>query len=313
MNAGAWSKRDSCRTLARRPRAIVRARVWAPIVLAALGMSPRLRRPALFLGVAGIGVLVSRRVHANRDPSELSIGGSAGAQDSHLTCGPDVRVRHASGGFHYERVFEDEHHHGNGALIDVRAGLGTTTITEVAPTDENASSLTKATDLYDHEAGKSHFLATAQMTAGWDWGVYALTGGIGYFGLADVTDDQKYFRAHYYPLPTLDMRIGRRKGISGNLGMGAPPIPGLARWWSFYGMVQWRFVEGVEIGGGLIGVPISTLDTRSGVLFKGSVPVTPWLSLGGFGVVDIGDKSRLSGFNWTAGGGATFVLDSLEP
>jgi hypothetical protein len=48
------------------------------------------------------------------------------------------------------------------------------------------------------------------------------------------------------------------------------------------------------------------------VLFKGAVPVTDWLSVGGFGVLNANDQSTLTGFNWTAGGQITLLLEETD-
>ena len=273
------------------------------------------RRPLL---VATCGVLVAlaaRRAHA-LDPSDLSIGGSTGAHDAHITCGPDVRVRHASGGVQYERLFEQVPGEGRGTSIDVRAGIGTTAITGVSDEAEPSTPSTTpstASTLYKNENGRIHVLATGQALAGWDWRTFALRGGVGYFGLSGLTNDNAQFQQKYYPLPAIDMRIGRRtSGFRGNLGVGAPPIAGLARWYSLYGIAAYRFKEGGDVGLGLLTTFGGTLDQRSGFLFHGSVPVTDWMQFGGFGMIDTDDHSKLTGFNWTGGLSARFILDGTD-
>lgn len=265
------------------------------------------RRILLFSGAVVLTALAARRAHALADPSELSVGGGAGAHDAHITCGPDVRVRHASGGVHYERLFEQEP--GRGATIDVRGGIGTTVVTAVTDTNESE----KARALYDNEKGRTHVLATGQLTAGWDWRTFAIRGGVGYFGFAALADDDKSFKAKYYPLPALDMRIGRRGGgFRGNLGLGAPPVPGLARWYSLYGMAVYRFHEGGEVGAGYVATFGGTLDQRKGYFFTGMVPITQSIHVGGFAVVDADDYSKFNGLNWTAGGAVRLMLDAPE-
>jgi hypothetical protein len=263
------------------------------------------RRIVLFSGVALLTALAARRAHALRDPSELSVGGSTGAHDAHITCGPDVRVRHASGGVHYERVFEQEP--GRGATIDARAGVGSTVVTAVSDTTND----NKASSLYANERGQVHILGTGQFTAGWDWRTFAIRGGVGYFGFSGLADDDKSFKAKYYPLPALDMRIGRRNGgFRGNLGLGAPPIPGLVRWYSLYGTLNYRFREGGEVGAGHIATFGGTLDQRRGYFFTGMFPITESFHVGGFAMIDVDDYSKLNGFNWTAGGGVRLLLDT---
>ncbi|MBI2388291.1 MAG: hypothetical protein HYV09_01630 [Deltaproteobacteria bacterium] len=266
------------------------------------------RRPLLFTACGLLTALAARRVHALSDPSELSVGGSTGAHDAHITCGPDVRVRHASGGVHYERVFEDQPGSDRGMSLDVRAGVGSTTITGVSDygTDQTATALA------NNERDRTRVLATGQVLAGWDWRTFALRGGLGYFGLSTLSDDNRRFETKYYPLPALDMRIGRRSGFRGNLGAGAPPIVGMTRWYSLYGLAAYRFKEGGEVGTGLIASFGGTLDQRVGWVFQGSVPITEWMHVGGFGMIDADDKSKLSGFNWTAGAGVRFLLDSAD-
>ena len=273
-------------------------------------MTPR--RLLLLAAAVLFGALATKRAHANRDPSELSFGGSAGAHDAHFACAPDVRVRHASAGFVYERTFEEAGgRKGEGAIVDARAGFGFSQISDVDSKGlvPGTKQPNNAQQLYDNENGKGHFLASAQVSGGWDWGPIAVTGGLGYFGVADTANDTS-FKSHYYPLPVVEGRFGRKKGFSLNLGAGAAPLPGLARWYSLYAIGQYRFKEGGEIGAGLLAVPVSTLDRRSGVLFKGSLPITEWLSVGGFGLVDANDKSHLGSLNWTAGGQVTFLIDA---
>lgn len=272
------------------------------------------RRPLLVAACGVLTALAARRAHA-LDPSDLSIGGSTGAHDAHITCGPDVRVRHASGGVQYERLFEDAPGSNKGASFDVRAGVGSTTITGVSgvSADETSMSASTAESLNRNENGRTHVLATGQALLGWDWRTFALRGGLGYFGLSALSDDDTRFRAKYYPLPALDMRIGKRtEGVRGNLGVGAPPIAGLARWYSLYAILGYRFKEGGDVGVGLLGTFGGTLDQRSGFLFHGSVPITDWMQIGGFGMIDADDKSKLTGFNWTGGLSARFILDGQD-
>lgn len=261
------------------------------------------------MAVACLGALVVRRAHASAGPSDLEVGGSTGAENVHLSCGPDVRVAHASGGIHYERVFPAEGGpDGRGILMDVRAGVGTTTITSVtAPDSSSVSVVAQAADIQANEVGRRHVLATTQATFGFDWYKFAMTGGVGYFGISEVVDGS-HFRARYLPLPALDMRIGKRVGFSGNLGVGAPPVAGLARWYSAYGVGQYRFREGGEVGVGLVST-FGELDQRTGVLFKGSAPITSWMSIGGFGLVGGDNQSKASSLGWTAGVSVTFKID----
>jgi hypothetical protein len=273
-------------------------------------------RRLLLLGAAVLlTALAARRAHANRDPSELSVGGSLGAHDAHFACAPDVRVRHASAGFTYHRTFEQPGGDpGEGPTFDARAGFGMTAITDVDQrgVDKITGRPNTAQQLYDNEHEQRHVLATAQVSGGWDWGLVAVHGGIGYFGMADTHDDVG-FRARYYPLPVVETRVGRRaRGFSVDLGVGAAPLPGLTRWYSAYAIGQYRFKEGGEIGAGGVIIPASQLDRRGGILFKGSIPIASWLSVGGFGLVDANDKSQLGTLNWTIGGAATFVLDGMD-
>lgn len=269
--------------------------------------SPRWPGRRLYLGAAAFGfsALAVGRARAGT-PTDLEVGGSTGAHDVHLSCGPDVRVAHASGGAHYERVFQAEGgREGTGLLVDVRAGVGTTTI-ESARSD-NGDYAARAAAINDHEGGRHHVLATAQVNAGYDWGRFALTGGVGYYGVSELVDDSR-FRARYLPLPALDMRIGRREGFSTNLGAGAAPIPGLARWYSLYAIGQYRFREGGEVGVGLLATA-GELDQRSGVVFKGSAPITSRISVGGFGMIGGDSNGGTRGFGWTAGASVAVKLD----
>lgn len=251
--------------------------------------------------------LAARRARA-LDPSELSVGGSAGAHDAHISCGPDVRVKHASGGVHYERLFEKEDSPGTGTTMDLRAGAGTTIITAVSDLETNS----EAQRLYGNEHGKTHVLMTGQALLGWDWKTFALRGGVGYFGISEVADDKDRFRTLYYPLPALDMRIGQRTGFRGQLGVGAPPIPGLVRWYSLYGLASYRFKEGGDVGAGYVIVPTGTLDKRGGLVGHGMFPITPNLHFGGFAMVEVDEYSKFRGFNWTAGAALRVMLDTQD-
>ncbi|MGZ3476824.1 MAG: hypothetical protein ACXWUG_23950, partial [Polyangiales bacterium] len=102
------------------------------------------RRTILAAMVAVLLGMAARKAHALRDPSELSVGGSTGAHDAHISCGPDVRVRHASGGMQYQRVFQAEgRKEGVGLSMDIRAGAGNTVITKVTAGDEGSTSETQ--------------------------------------------------------------------------------------------------------------------------------------------------------------------------
>ncbi|MGZ5969943.1 MAG: hypothetical protein ACXWP4_19860, partial [Polyangiales bacterium] len=242
------------------------------------------RRTILAAMVAVLLGMAARKAHALRDPSELSVGGSTGAHDAHISCGPDVRVRHASGGMQYQRVFQAEgRKEGVGLSMDIRAGAGNTVITKVTAGDEGSTSETQK--LGENELDRVHWLGSVQGSVGYDWRTFALRGGLGYFGFSSSTDDHVGFVAKYYPLPTLDMRIGQRTGIRGELGVGAPPIPGLARWYSLYGLLNYRFKEGGEVGAGHVIAFGGTFDQRMGFVFKGAIPITQKLWIGGFGMI----------------------------
>jgi hypothetical protein len=272
------------------------------------------RRTILAAMVAALFGIVARKAHALRDPSELTLGGSTGAHDAHISCGPDVRVRHASGGMQYQRVFQSPGaKEGVGVTMDIRAGAGNTVITRVTPqSDASKGDIEEANGLRNNELDRTHWLGSVQGTVGYDWRTFAIRGGLGYFGWSSATDDHVGFTAKYYPLPTLDMRIGRRSGFRGDLGVGAPPIPGLARWYSLYGLVTYRFKEGGEVGAGHVIAFGGTFDQRMGVVFKGAVPITQNLWLGGFGMLEADDKTQVSAFNWTAGGGLTLLIDAQD-
>jgi hypothetical protein len=276
----------------------------------------RLRRLVLFGGVLTLAAMSARRAHANRDPSELSVGGGSGAHDAHLSCGPDVRVQHASGGFAYQRVFQAEGRDpGEGTLVDFRGGVGTTKITDVSDAKCGATDATCKDNVIElrKDIGNTHVLMSGQILAGFDWGGFALAGGLGYFGLATTQNSNREFDSKFVPLPAIDIRVGRRRGgFSADFGLGSTPVAGFTRWYALYAIGQFRFKEGGEVGAGLIAIPAGEVDARSGILFKGGVPITDWMTIGGFGVLNANDQSTLTGFNWTAGGQVTFLLEEME-
>jgi hypothetical protein len=216
----------------------------------------------------------------------------------------------------YQRLVQSEgRDSGEGLLVDFRAGLGSTTITEVnghcGATDTNCQNA--ASTLAQNEVDNRHVLMTGQAMAGFDWGSVALMGGLGFFGLSTTQNDHKEFAARYYPLPAVDIRVGRRRvGWSADFGIGSTPVAGFTRWYALYAVGQYRFKEGGEVGAGLIAIPAGEVDARSGVLFKGAVPITEWMSIGGFGVLNANDQSTLTGFNWTAGGQITLLLEETD-
>jgi len=273
-----------------------------------MSMSARpLRRLLLALMVVGLGALVARRAHALRDPSELSGGVSGGEHDVHLACGPDARVRNASAGAHYERVIQHpEYSPGVGVIVDVRAGVGTSTITSVTPVASDGGDKTYAQTLEEHERGRAHVLGSTQMAAGWDARIFAIRVGAGFYGLGEVTDD-RYFRAKYQVLPAAELRIGKRTGLMADVGVGAPPVFGLERHYTAYVLMKYRTEEGAELGAGGLAY-LGTFEDRGGLLVKGAYPITQDILIGAYGSWDTQTKFS-SHFNYTAGLGATFILD----
>lgn len=280
------------------------------------------RRPLLLAGVTVITLLCARRAHAVSDPNTVEVGGSVGADTERIACGPDVRVRHATAGVRYERVFEDPAEKpGTGYLVDARGGVGTATITDVSDADKSAPSCatiaasaapcSASTQLFQTENNVSHVEGAAQLTAGYDWRTFAISGGVGVFGLASLTDGNLAYQQKYYPLPAIDLRVGRRVGFSGNFGLGALPVAGLARFYGLYGIAQHRFQEGGEVGIGAVAIA-GTLDGRNGIFGKGSIPIANGIALGAFGLLDATQQVSFGGVNWTLGGALTLSLDRLD-
>src|SRR5438093_1362858 len=108
-----------------------------------------LRRHLLLAAVLGIAALSARRAYAISDPTQLDVGGSVGEHDAHVTCGPDVRVRNASAGAHFEHLEQHpDFSPGVGFVVDARGGFGSTIITSTKAADPNdVQQVTEAQDL----------------------------------------------------------------------------------------------------------------------------------------------------------------------
>jgi hypothetical protein len=265
-----------------------------------------LRRLVLAAGLVGLCALVARRAHALRDPETLSGGVSYGEHDAHLTCGPDVRVRHASAGVHYDRVFQHpDYSPGVGVIADARFGGGGATISKVYPSNAAGTPSSDELALAANEHGQWHGFGGGQVMAGWDFGVFSARAGIGVFGFG--TEDGNRIRQSYSPWPALELRIGRRTGFSSDLGLGALPIPGLARSPGLYALAQHRWEDGGELGVGTFAT-FGDFDARRAVLVKGAYPVSKALLVGAFGSVESGGQ-QFHQVGFGGGVGVTVLLD----
>jgi len=170
-----------------------------------------MRRGLLSLGVLGLAFLSVRRVQAN-DPSTVSVGGSFSEHDAHLTCGPDVRVRHASGGAHIHKVFGDK---GEGFVVDARGGAGTTSVTTIYEDTTQAKGQT---------VSPTRWVGSGQLAIGYAWQSFGFALGAGEYGAADgayVDGERK--RAF---LPAAAFRFGRGTPFRGEAGSVRPRSPG---------------------------------------------------------------------------------------
>lgn len=259
-----------------------------------------MRRALLSLGVLGLAVLCVRRVHAN-DPSTVSVGGSYAEHDAHLTCGPDVRVRHASGGAQVHKVFGDD---GTGFVVDARGGAGSTTITKIYDEEAPPPGSTQS----PRGTAPTRWAGGGQIGIGYSWRSFGFALGGGYFAAAEDAYREDAGRYTHIVMPTAAFRFGQGKPFSGEAGLGAPPVPGLARFWSLYTDAQFRVDESVNAGFGTYVVLFNDLQQRSGFYGRGGYMLTPAIQLGGFlGVETTFDKDRRIGF--ATGLGLTFTLD----
>lgn len=264
-------------------------------------MRTSLRRLVLFAVSVWLVAMTTRRAHALRDPSTLEVGGSAGEHGAHVTCGPDVRVRNASAGARYEYLSQHPDYSKDvGWTFDVRAGFGASTITHVYE-DPGAKG---PSELSVREVDRMHFFGSGQGMLGWDAKIFAVRAGVGIFGISDV--DGSRVRALYHPLPALELRIGRRTGLSLDLGFGAPPVAAVNRWYSLYSGLQYKREDGANVGVGALVMLGGELDNRSGFMVKAGYPLTNSVILGGFAMYETRIESSIS---WTAGVGATVLLD----
>ncbi|MFI5299019.1 MAG: hypothetical protein ACHREM_13060 [Polyangiales bacterium] len=285
----------------------------------------RSRRPLLLGAIAVMTLLSARRASAFGDPSTLEVGGATGEGTQRMACGPDIRVRHATAGVHFEKIVEDPAEKpGTGYVVDARAAIGTTTVTDVSDADKSGagcpqttagpsnSCSSTSTQFYQAENGHAHVEGAAQVTGGYDWRTFAITGGVGLYGFGSQTSDATMYKQQYFPLPAVDLRVGRRVGFSGQFGVGAPPIAGLARWYGLYGIAQHRFQEGGEVGVGLMAIVLGSLEQRTGLFAKGAIPISSAVSLGAFGLLDASHQSSVGDLNWTIGGALTILLAKAD-
>lgn len=260
-----------------------------------------MRRGLLSLGVLGFAVLSVRRVqaHDGGDSSSASAGFSASEHDAHLTCGPDVRVRHASAGAHVHKVFGDD---GTGWVVDARGGVGSSEVTQIYAGDTAETA---------EKPASKRTAASGQLTFGYSWRSFGFAVGAGYFGAVDGAYE-KSARVRYALLPATSFRFGRGTPFRGELGFGSPPIPALARHLSLYGDFAFKVDESLVVGLGSYSTLQTDLERRTGFYGRGGYHVTPAVQLGGFLAVEsLLDGERRVG--WAGGVGVTWLLDAARP
>lgn len=179
-----------------------------------------MRRILLTCAVLGMVALTARRVRA-RDPGEVSVGGSYGEHEAHVTCGPDVRVRNVDVGAHWHQqlLLEGARH---GPSVDLRGGAGRVSIARI----HDATG----------PAADARLVGGGQLLLGWDWSRFGFGLGGGIFSTAEGA----YAGAGTQSilLPSLDLRVTTFDGsVDVAFGIGAPRVPVVARKWGLHGEV----------------------------------------------------------------------------
>ncbi|MGZ5970371.1 MAG: hypothetical protein ACXWP4_22025 [Polyangiales bacterium] len=239
----------------------------------------------------------SRRVHALRDPSTLSVGGGYGEHDAHLTCGPDVRVRDASGGAHYHQVIGEN---GTGFVVDARAGYGRSSTSVYPDTTHQPTGSTSPPDAPGRNLG------AAQLALGYAWERSGFFVGGGYYGaLQGAYADSAGTRRSF--LPAAEVRFGLGRPFTGKVGLGSPPIPTLARFYSLYADFEFR-KDTHGFGFGVYAPLQSELEQRSGFYGRAWVLAFDPVRIGAFAGPQINNVSADRRIGFVLGADLEVVL-----
>lgn len=201
--------------------------------------------------------LTTRRVRA-RDPGEVSVGGSYGEHEAHVTCGPDVRVRNVDVGARYHQHFPLEGA-SHGPSVDLRGGAGRVSVARI----------------YDSTgaAADPRLVGGGQLLLGWDWSRFGFGLGGGVFSTAEGAFAGDGTKALL--LPSLDLRVTTFDGsVDVALGIGAPRVPVLARTWGLYGEIAGR-PRRWEVGLGGYAPLWGDLEHSVGTYLRVGAPVGP--------------------------------------
>lgn len=257
-----------------------------------------MRRVLLSLGVLGMGFLFVRRVHAN-DPSTVEVGGSFSEHDAHVTCGPDVRVRHASAGARVHKVFGE----GSGFVIDARGGGGSTAVTKIYDEEPAPSGQPP------NGVASTRWVGAGQLALGYSWRPFGFAVGYGYYGFTEGAYAADSSNKGALPLPVVMFRFGRGTPFKGEVGLGAPPIAGLARHYTAYADFELKADESLGIGFGSYSSLLGDLERRVGLYGRGVYTLTPAANLGAFlSLESTWNHDRRIGY--AAGLSVTFLLDA---
>ncbi len=232
-----------------------------------------------------------------------SVGGSYGEHDAHVTCGPDVRVRTANGGLVYHHMVPLTEAADHGLAVDVRGGIGQVAIKHIYPSSDPGAAPRPA-------AAEPRIVGSSQVLLGYDWLPFGFAIGGGYFG--DPEGAYAPGGTRYRFLPAVAFRFGTRNGkFTGSAGIGAPPVPAVARLWGLYADFGVRTDSGIVIGGGMYAPLYGDLEQTTGLYTRGGFPVAPRVRLdvlGGLEIAAGGEASAQNNLGYRVGVGATFAL-----
>lgn len=238
------------------------------------------KRAFLMLGVAGLFATGVTRVGATT-PAQIDVEGYGGASSGEWTCGPAARAKYAGVGGNV-RVYVSETDAGEREPegLSVHAGGGVES-RGYEPTGSEPPPGEPAEVLPPTRA-----LAGARAGLGWDSRYFGVHAGAMIF---QRWDDANARVPVLTPLPELDLRFARRRGLHGGLSVGSYDVPTLFRpggsaYLAYMGESGWL----LDVRGG----PHLIFDEDPG--FRGALsfrhPIGSFVSLGAGAAVNGGSQ-----------------------